>query len=133
MRRIFGLWLLTGVRSFEDRRIFREDREGAMAQTPFQRRVGVRYVGRRWPRSPDSQVGFGSFVRGGRPRSVLQAFKGHFERPLRPQHLALKTDHLSVLRRATGYALIASPHLRKVSLHHAHFAGIVRVNDEDAS
>jgi hypothetical protein len=133
MRRVFGLWLLTCPRSFKDPRIWGEDRRSYAVQTPFQRAAGVRYIGRSQPRFPDSFTGFGSFVRGSRPRSVVCAFNGWFSHPLRPQHLSLTAGHLTVLRRATGYAMISSRHLRCVSLHNAHFVGILRVRDEDAT
>jgi hypothetical protein len=133
MRRLFGLWLLTGPRSFQDRRIWREDRQSYALQTPFQRAIGVRYIGRSQPRFPDSFTGFGSFVRGSQHRSVVHSFKGWFSRPLKQQQLVLKEGHLTHLRRATGYALVSSRHLRCVSLHGANFAGIIRVKDEDAN
>ena len=133
MRRKFGLWLLTGPLSFQDRRIWREDRQSYALQTPFQRAVGVRYLGRSQPRLPDSFTGFGSFVRGSRHRSVIHAFKGWFTSPLRPQHLVLEEGHLTHLHRATGYALISSRHLRCVSLYGANFVGIVRVKDEEST
>lgn len=133
MPRLFGLWLLSGPRSFQDPRIWREDSQGYAAQTPFQRTVGVRYVGRSRPRVPDSKTGFGSFGSRSRHISVIRAFKGWFSKPLRPQDLALKGGHLTQLRRATGYALVSSRHLRRVSLHGANFVGLVRVRDEDAT
>lgn len=133
MRRLFGLWLLSGPRSFQDPRIWREDRQSYALQTPFQRAVGVRYIGRSRPRFPDSNTGFGSFVPGSQHISVIRAFKGWFSKPLRPQHLSLKDGHLAQLRRATGYALVSSRHLRRVSLYGANFVGTVRVRDEDAT
>ena len=78
-------------------------------------------------------IHFGSFVPRSRHVSVIRAFKGWFSKPLRPQDLALKDGHLAQLRRATGYALVSSRHLRRVSLHGASFVGIVRVRDEDAT
>ena len=133
MRRLFGLWLLSGPRSFQDPRIWREDRQSYALQTPFQRAVGVRYIGRSRPRFPDSNTGFGSFVPRSRHISVIRAFKGWFSKPLRPQHLSLKDGHLAQLHRATGYALVSSRHLRRVSLYGANFVGTFRVRDEDAT
>jgi hypothetical protein len=133
MRRRFGLWLFTGPRSFEDPQIWREEHSFAR-QTPFQRAVGVRYVGRKFPRFPDSFTGFGTFVRRSRPRSVVRALKGWFHPgPVTPQHLSLRPGHSAVLSRATGYALISSRHLRNISLPGALFVGIVRVRSEDAT
>lgn len=133
MRRLFGLWLFTGPRSFQDSRIWREDGQSYALQTPFQRAIGVRYMGRSKPRFPDSFTGFGSFRRGSRQGSVVRAFKGWFSKPLRHQHLALKEGHLTHLRSATGYALLSSRHLRCVSLHGAKFAGVIRVKDENST
>jgi hypothetical protein len=126
MRCLFGIWLLTGPRSFHDPRICREDRRGALIQTPFQRAVGVRYRGRSGPPAADALLGFGSFAAGGRPRSVLQVFKGHFDPPLRAQHLALKASHRASLRHATGYAIVSTRRLRRISLPGATFIGTLR-------
>lgn len=134
MRRSFGLWLLTGPRSFEDPRIWREDEQSYARQTLFQRAVGVRYVGRVPPRFPDSFTGFGSFVRRSRPRSLSWALKGWFHSgPVKPQNFSLRAGHAAVLSRATGYALISSRRLRRVSVPGAQFVGIVRVKAEDAT
>lgn len=134
MRRSFGLWLLTSPRSFEDPRIWREDEESYARQTPFQRAIGVRYVGRRQPRFPDSFTGFGSFVRRSRPRSLPWVLKGWFHPgPVKPQHFSLRAGHAAILSRATGYALVSSRHLRHVSVPGAQFVGVVRVRGVDAT
>lgn len=128
-RSIYGLWLLSFPRSFQDSRIWREDQYSNELQTQFQRKVGVRYVGRQMPRIPDSSTGFGSWGRRGPPRSVLSAFRRHFSEPLGPQYLSLIRGHQHFLRNATGYALVSSRHLRRISIHGAHYVGTIRVRD----
>lgn len=131
MRRRFGLWLLTGPRSFEDPRIWREDSQSYQLQTPFQRAVGVRYVGRRSSRYPDALTGFGAFGRS-RPRSVATMLKGYFRRgPVPRQWLSLIPGREGALSRATGYVLIASPRLRSVSKYGAVFVGFIRARRDD--
>ena len=128
----FWIWLVVSKQSFEDPRIWREDSQSYALQTRFQRRVGVRYVGKRNPRFPDALTGFGSIVPRHRPRSMALLFKDHFHRgPVGPQSFSLRAGHRAVLARATGYAIISSPRLRGVHSPGAVFVGSMRICDRD--
>lgn len=128
--RRFGIWLLVGKKSFEDPRIWREDSQSYQLQTLFQRRVGVKYVGKGYPRFPDSFTGFGTIVPRHRVRSIARLFYGHSRRgPVRPQSLWLIPGYRAVLARATGYAIISSRRLRAVNSPGAVFVGLMRTCD----
>jgi hypothetical protein len=127
MHRRFGLWVLTGPRSFEDPRIWREDSQSYQVQTPFQRAVGVRYLGKGSPRYPDAFTGFGGFAARSRPRSVAMLLKGWFQPgPVPHRWLSLLPGRAANVARATGYVLVATPRLRPVSKYGAVFVGFVR-------
>ena len=135
MHRRFGIWLLTCPRSFQDPRIWREDKNSYDRQTVFQRAIGVRYVGKSSARYPDANAGFGSFGRRSPPKSIAKLFRGHFHRgPVRRQDLCLLKNHKEVLARSTGYALVSSPKVRHVSVgSNALFIGTLRARvDADA-
>jgi hypothetical protein len=125
--RRFGIWLLVSKKSFEDPRIWREDSQSYALQTLFQRRVGVKYVGKGHPRFPDSFTGFGTIGPRHRARSMAMLFHGHFRRgPVRPQSFSLLPGYRAVLARATGYAIISSVRLRAVNSPGAVFVGSMR-------
>ena len=128
MHRSFGIWLLTCPRSFEDPRIWREDRSSNLLQTSFQRKIGIRYVGSRTPRYPNANTGVGDFGMGRAPSSIAKLFAGHFHTgPVHPKNLWLRTNHRKVLARSTGYFLASSPRVRPVSFGGlAEFVGTLR-------
>jgi hypothetical protein len=132
MRRRFGIWLIVSKQSFEDPRIWREDSQSYALQTRFQRRAGVRYVGKGYPRFPDARTGFGSIVPRNRPRSIALLFKNHFHvGPVSSQSFSLRAGYRSVLARATGYAILSTGRLRSISSPGAVFVGMMRIRNID--
>jgi hypothetical protein len=132
MHRKFGVWLIVSKQSFEDPRIWREDSQSYALQTRFQRCVGVKYVGERYPRFPNALTGFGSIVPRNRPRSMALLFKDHFHAgPVRPQSFWLRTGYRAVLARATGYAIISTRRLRRVSSPGVVFVGSMWIRDSN--
>lgn len=129
--RRYGLWLFTCSRSFDDPRIWREDKNSDSLPTPFQRAIGVRYVGRRSSRYPNSKGGYCDNRLSGPPKSIPLLLKGFFSPgPVSPPKLALVPGHRAILRRSKGYAILWAPHIRFISVGgFAHFVGSVLVNE----
>ena len=115
--RRYGLWLIPKPITFEHRDIYRQTRVGYSAPTPFQRTIGVRYSHGTPPRFPDSQGGFAGFGLPGAPASVSKLLKGFFA----PGHVhrnkvKLLSGHATALAKASGYIILAAPHLRMRSM-----------------
>lgn len=128
MHQRYGLWLHTGRCVFDEPLIWREDTRGEPRQTPFQRAVGVRYVGPQRARCPDAFTDFGDLPPRTKPRSFAGLTKGWFhKRPIPPGRAELRSGWEQVLPHATGYVLVASHRLQPVSKHGAVFVGFIRV------
>jgi hypothetical protein len=116
----YGIWLFTSQRPLLDQRIFREGRDSYPKLTQFQRHIGVKYAGKREPRTLNSEGFFCAFHHKRPPKAVTVLLKGIFTPgPEKPSKLNLRRGHRKILAKSTGYALLRAPNIRLVS-----FSGI---------
>lgn len=88
-----------------------------MAQTNFQKAVGIRYKKKAAGIYSDAKVSFMSFGRRGSPRSYSSLFTNYFSSgPLSRRLFRLRLGARKVLTGASGIALFSSPKLSRRSV-----------------
>jgi hypothetical protein len=109
----------------------REDNDSNFVPTLFQRKIGIRYVGRNFPRHPNSRGGYVGYGSHGPYKNINYLLKGFFSPgPISPSRLALVKGHREILAISKGYAVLWAPHLRYKSVSGlAKFVGSVLVNE----
>ena len=128
MFRSYGIWIFRAKSPIDDKRVVREDRYGLLAQTMFQRAVGIRYTGRSGSRFPDSWGGFTGRGPRATPRTLVELLSGYFNKgPIKRHRVTFHAGANKALSNYNGHAVLAAQHLRRVGVPGiAVFIGTVR-------
>ena len=130
--RHFGLWLLFAPRGVQNLRYFRDHRGGWLL-TPFQRKLGIRYLPtsvykRSVARMGDWKGGFFPYGKQGPPRSLLKLTAFAEGDAAARKYAKLFDGARRWLPASTGYAYLWAPRIRHVP--HLPYARLVAIVPE---
>ena len=115
MNRSYFVWIFHSKSPIDDKRVVREDVNGYLLQTRFQRSVGVRYLGKSAPRFPDSWGGFTGNGPRAKPRHPRDFLRGFFGPGFLPRHrVLLFPGAQAAMSKYRGNAVLYAKHLRPV-------------------